>query len=87
MTQVVCMRCGLGRYHFSPHPFTVVIEGEVICVPNIPLGICDVCQNEEFDYEALTPYMRLVDQNEEDFFMDLLSRLPDTNTAKKRRLT
>jgi YgiT-type zinc finger domain-containing protein len=51
--QIACPRCQIGNLQPVSATYTCVQNGMLLSVPNMPAWKCDICQYEEFDYDAL----------------------------------
>ena len=54
MNEIACPRCQIGYLHAEKATYTYVHNGMLLSVPNMPAWKCDICQYQEFDYDALT---------------------------------
>ena len=48
-----CPRCVVGRCRPQSKTFAEVYQGQLLCIPNMPAFVCDVCQFVEFEPEGL----------------------------------
>ena len=48
-----CPRCTVGRCHHQTTTFVEIYNGQFLCVPDMPVYICDVCHFAEFELDAL----------------------------------
>jgi len=48
-----CPRCAVGRCHKQTASFVDIYDGQLFCVPDTPLYVCDVCHFAEFELDAL----------------------------------
>ncbi len=58
--QVACPRCQIGNLQATTGTYTSIQNGMLLSVPNMPVWKCDVCQYQEFDYDAITRVEALV---------------------------
>lgn len=58
--QVICPRCQIGYLQADQATYTSVYHGMLLSVPNMPVWKCDLCEYQEFDYDALTRVEALV---------------------------
>ena len=55
-----CPRCQIGYLHAEKATYSYVHNGMLLSVPNMPAWKCDICQYQEYDYDALTQIEALV---------------------------
>jgi hypothetical protein len=48
-----CPRCTVGRCQRQTAPFVDMYNGQLFCVPDTPIYVCDVCHFAEFALDAL----------------------------------
>jgi hypothetical protein len=48
-----CPRCTVGRCHHQTASFVDIYDGQLFCVPDTPIFVCDVCHFAEFELGAL----------------------------------
>lgn len=48
-----CPRCTVGRCHQQTASFVDIYDGQLFCVPDTPIYVCDVCHFAEFALDAL----------------------------------
>ncbi len=48
-----CPRCTVGRCTAQTTTYADICYGELLCIPNAPAYICDVCYFVEFEQELL----------------------------------
>ena len=48
-----CPRCTVGRCHLKTASYVDIYEGQLFCVPDTPIYVCDVCHFAEFALDAL----------------------------------
>ena len=48
-----CPRCQIGLMRATQLPYTVIENGKLVSVPDMPARVCDVCGNRDFDREAV----------------------------------
>lgn len=48
-----CPRCAVGRCRPQTATFAEVYHGHLLCIPNRPAFICDVCRFVEFESAGL----------------------------------
>ena len=58
--QIACPRCQIGNLQADKATYTCIHNGMLLSVPNMPVWKCDLCEYEEFDYDALTRVEALV---------------------------
>lgn len=51
--QIACPRCQIGNLQPVTATYTAVQNGMLLSVPNMPAWQCDICQYQEFDFDAL----------------------------------
>ena len=49
----VCPRCGVGKCQYQTTTFVELYHGQLLCVPDVPVYICDVCHFAEFEMDAI----------------------------------
>jgi YgiT-type zinc finger domain-containing protein len=52
--QVACPRCQIGNLQAETGTYSGIHNGMLLSVPNMPVWKCDLCEYQEFDYDALT---------------------------------
>ena len=52
-SRYACPRCAVGRRRPQTATFAEVYHGQLLCIPNQPALICDVCQFVEFEAAGL----------------------------------
>jgi len=55
-----CPRCQIGYLQPEKATYAYVHNGMLLSVPNMPAWKCDICQYQEFDYDAITQVEALV---------------------------
>ena len=55
-----CPRCLIGYLHAETATYSCVQNGLLISVPHMPAWKCDICQYQEFDFEALMQIEALI---------------------------
>lgn len=48
-----CPRCTVGRCHRQTTTYVDFLYGQLFCVPDMPVYVCDVCHFAEFELDAL----------------------------------
>ena len=48
-----CPRCTVGRCHPQKASFVDIYDGQLFCIPDTPIYVCDVCHFAEFALDAL----------------------------------
>lgn len=48
-----CPRCTVGRCYPQTASFVDIYDGQLFCVPDTPIHVCDVCHFAEFELDAL----------------------------------
>ena len=48
-----CPRCGVGRCNQQTTSYVDIYDGQLFCVPDMPVYVCDVCHFAEFELSAL----------------------------------
>lgn len=48
-----CPRCQIGLMRATQLPYTVIENGKLVSVPEMPARVCDVCGNRDFDRESV----------------------------------
>ena len=49
----LCFECHAGIYKRKLKTYLTWLDDELICVPNFPTWVCDVCGRCEFDEDAI----------------------------------
>ncbi len=57
-----CPRCLIGHLEARKATYSCVQQGVFLSVPNVPSWLCDICQYQEFDFDALAQIEALVGQ-------------------------
>lgn len=57
-----CPRCQIGHLQSTKATYSYVHNGLFVSVPNMPAWKCDICQYQEFDYDAMIRIEVLVGQ-------------------------
>ncbi len=52
--KVPCPRCQIGFLQPELATYSCVHHGMLLSVPRMPAWKCDICQYQEFDYDAMT---------------------------------
>ena len=67
-----CPRCTVGRCHQQMASFVDIYDGQLFCVPDTPIYVCDVCHFAEFELDALELLWNELDtENFTDEFLSL----------------
>lgn len=66
-----CPQCQFGRCKSTTATYTQLYLGSVMCAPDLPAYVCDVCGYCEFDHEALRRVLTLLDRPEDLNTIDL----------------
>ncbi len=62
-----CPRCTVGRCTLQTTTIADVYHGLLLCIPNIPAYICDVCRFVEFTKAVQDlPWQELYDEQQEE---------------------
>lgn len=64
LTAYPCPVCQIGFCHPGQKPYLHVHKGMLISAPDMLVWTCDICQNEEFDRDALTRLEKLLGLSE-----------------------
>jgi len=48
-----CPRCTVGRCHRQTASYVDIFDGQLFCLPDTPIYVCDVCHFAEFALDAL----------------------------------
>jgi hypothetical protein len=59
-----CPRCLFGRCYANTGTYITLYKGRIISAPDTPAYICDVCNYQEFDQQAIQQLQLLTGQNE-----------------------
>ena len=70
-----CPRCTVGRCTQQTTTFVELYHGQLLCVPDVPVAICDVCHFAEFDLDAIESLWAELDA---DSIMDNFQSSSDT---------
>ncbi|MDX1994502.1 MAG: hypothetical protein SF029_19120 [bacterium] len=57
-----CPRCQIGRLHLRTATYLQLYRGMMISVPDTPAYICDFCNYQEFEFEAVHQLQALIGQ-------------------------
>lgn len=57
-----CPRCLIGHLETRKSTYSCVHQGVYLSIPNMLSWTCDICQYQEFDYDAITQVEALVGQ-------------------------
>ena len=57
-----CPRCLIGQLDMNKTTYSCVHQGVFLSIPNMISWTCDICQYQEFDYDAITQVEALVGQ-------------------------
>lgn len=52
-TNYSCPECQVGALHARRASYFTTLEGQLVCVPDFPSWVCDVCGRREYDAGAL----------------------------------
>lgn len=58
--EIACPRCQIGNLQAGTATYTYVYNGMLLSVPGMPAWTCDLCQYQEFDYDAVARIEALV---------------------------
>ena len=58
--QIACPRCLIGNLLADRATYTSVHSGMLLSVPNMPVWKCDLCEYQEYDYDAIVELEALV---------------------------
>ncbi|MCA9907116.1 MAG: hypothetical protein KC519_00605 [Anaerolineae bacterium] len=61
-TTYACPRCQIGHLHRSRAAFVTLYRGMPLSIPNMDSWTCDICQYQEFDYDALNHLEQITGQ-------------------------
>ena len=53
VSEYSCPRCTVGRCYHQTTTFVEIFHGQLLCVPDVPVYICDVCHFAEFELDAI----------------------------------
>ena len=59
--KLVCNQCRVGRLHDIRVPYVREYQGQLLVIPNVPAGICDICDEVEYDMAYMTRLLCLLD--------------------------
>lgn len=48
-----CPRCTVGRCHYQTTTFIEIYKGQLLCVSDVPVYVCDVCHFAEFELNEI----------------------------------
>lgn len=60
-TSYPCPECQMGNLHPRRASYFTTEVGSVICVPDFPAWVCDVCGRREYDPSALAELRAMLD--------------------------
>ena len=59
--KLVCNHCRIGRLHEIHVPYVREYEDQLLVIPNVPAGICDICDEVEYDMAFMSRLLCLLD--------------------------
>jgi hypothetical protein len=80
-----CPYCQIGFCQPSRDTYTRLHKGTLVSVPNMLVWICDICQYQEFDREAVTRLETLLGDDPGRQKANLNLELPDKPTIRRAK--
>ena len=65
-SEMQCTVCHIGTRHERRATYTQWVEGQLALLPDVPVWVCDVCDDVEFDEESIAQLEMLLGIDQDD---------------------